>query len=123
LAFVFLQGCITATKEEVATANFGPLPTDYQERVKTFMTKEVIRLRPDTATFDFHGTPRKGIYQAGLVGAKKRYGWIVAVKVRVKITLACTSARNASSSSARMENWTIAPSTLASSPATSTDYR
>jgi hypothetical protein len=48
------------------------------------MTTEVIRLRPETATFDFHGPPRKGIYQAGLVGVKKRYGWIVSVKVRVK---------------------------------------
>ena len=74
---------MTATKQEVATANFGPFPGDYQERVKKYMSTQ-IRLRPETATYEFSVPPRKGFYQAGLVGKVKRYGWIVPVKIRVK---------------------------------------
>jgi hypothetical protein len=83
LLAVLLQGCVTATKQEVASADFGPLPADYQERVKTYMGTQ-IRLRPETATYEFTKTPRKGFCQAGLVGAKKRFGWIVPVKITVK---------------------------------------
>jgi len=78
-----LQGCITASKQDVASADFGPYPVNYEERVKTYMSTQ-IRLRPETATYEFSAKPRKGFYQAGLVGAKKRYGWIVPVKITVK---------------------------------------
>jgi hypothetical protein len=78
-----MQGCVTATKQEVATASFGPRPADYQERVKKYMSTQ-ITLRPETATYEFSAPPRKGFYRAGLIGAKKRYGWIVPVKVTVK---------------------------------------
>ena len=83
LAALLLQGCVTTTPQETATANFGSYPNDYQERVKTYMSTQ-IRLRPETATYEFSGPPRKGYYQAGLIGAKKRYGWIVPVKISVK---------------------------------------
>jgi len=83
LSGVILQGCVTASKEEVAGANFGPYPDNYQERVKTYESTQ-IRLRPETATYEFSARPRKGFYQAGLVGHKKRYGWIVPVKITVK---------------------------------------
>jgi hypothetical protein len=83
LAALLIQGCVTATKQEVASANFGPLPSDYQERVKTYMSKQ-ITLRPETAVYEFSEHPRKGFCQAGLVGAKKRFGWIVPVKITVK---------------------------------------
>jgi hypothetical protein len=83
LLALLLQGCVTATKQDVATANVGPMPADYQERVKSYMSTQ-IRLRPETATYEFSGPPRKGFYQAGLIGPKKRYGWIVPVKIRVK---------------------------------------
>ena len=82
-AAFLLQGCVSATKQEVAGANFGPLPADYQERVKKYMGTQ-IRLRPETAVYEFGPAPRKGFCQAGLVGAKKRFGWIVPVKITVK---------------------------------------
>jgi hypothetical protein len=83
LTCLALQGCVTATKQEVATADFGPLPADYQERVKSYMSKQ-ITLRPETAVYEFGPAPRKGFCQAGLVGPKKRFGWIVPVKITVK---------------------------------------
>jgi hypothetical protein len=78
-----LVGCVTATKREVASASFGLLPPDYRERVKNYMSTQ-IRLRPETAVYEFTAPPRKGFCQAGLVGHQKRFGWIVPVKITVK---------------------------------------
>src|SRR5882724_859229 len=83
LAALLIQGCVTATKQEVSTANFGPLPADYQERVKKYMSTQ-ITLRPETAVYEFTKQPRKGFCQGGLIGAKKRFGWIVPVNITVK---------------------------------------
>jgi hypothetical protein len=83
LAALLLQGCVTTTPQETAHADFGAFPINYQERVRTYMNTQ-IRLRPETAIYDFNLPPRKGYYQRALLGTKKRYGWIVHFKVSVK---------------------------------------
>jgi len=75
-------GCATVSKDEAATANFGPFPDRYQDGVKAMMSP---RLKdPYSAVYNF-GIPRKGVARDGLIfGCKKHYGWIIPVGINAK---------------------------------------
>ena len=85
IALLYLSafaGCATVTKDEIASAHFEPLPANYEQMVKDCVQKKFVR--PDTAIYRFE-KPRRGFDQAGLLaGGKKRFGWVVPVRIKAK---------------------------------------
>jgi hypothetical protein len=79
LAVVLLAACdTTVTKEEMATADYGPQPQRWQEEIRNYLS---IRLRdPKQAKVDFRAGP-KMLYQRGSVLRSEQYGWGVCVWV------------------------------------------
>lgn len=77
-----LAGCTTpVTQEEMATADYGPAPTRYQEDIKSYLG---IRLHdPKEAVVEFRAGP-KMLYQRGSVLRGEQYGWGVCVWVNDK---------------------------------------
>jgi hypothetical protein len=76
-------GCAAnASREEVAAAHFGSLPSNYQQIIRGCMTS---RLKdPYTAVYRF-GTPHHGMVQDGwAVGGRKHFGWIVPTWINAK---------------------------------------
>jgi hypothetical protein len=82
LWIVFLTGCTTVTKEEVATSDYGPYPSAYESEIKGKMGGTL--KDPYSAIYRF-GTPQKGFAQDGFArGGKKHFGWIVPFWVNAK---------------------------------------
>lgn len=81
-AALLAAGCTTpVTKEEMATADYGPRPTRYQEEVKSYLA---IRLTdPKEALVEFRAGPKQ-LYQRGSVLRGEQYGWAVCVWVNDK---------------------------------------
>lgn len=99
-------GCATVTKEEVA-ARFEPLPANYQQLTKDCLAKTFVR--PDTAVYRFQ-EPRRGYDQAGfLADGKKRFGWVVPVRVKAKNLLGFYLPERPHYVSLPKERLTIAP--------------
>jgi len=82
VTLLLLAGCVTVSKEDIAQADFGVFPTNFEADIKNLMAQ---RLKdPYSAVYRF-GTPRRGYCQDGLaVGHKKHFGWVVAVGVNAK---------------------------------------
>ncbi len=79
---VVLAGCMTPSKDVLTSADYGPFPTDYQ-RILTDQISSTLK-DPWSAHFEFDA-PRKGWCGGDLLmGMKKRYGWIVTVRVNAK---------------------------------------
>jgi hypothetical protein len=75
-------GCATPSREAMATADYGPYPTDYEQQIKQVI--EPTLRDPWSAHYQFTA-PQKG-WAGGnaLVTIKTRYGWIVGVSVNAK---------------------------------------
>lgn len=79
---LLLSSCTTVSTQEVASAHFGSIPSDYQEQIKAYMAT---RLKdPYSAVYTF--TPaRRGFWQDGLIyGGKKHFGYIEVIGVNAK---------------------------------------
>lgn len=78
------------TPEQVAKADYGTLPENYQERIKAFMASRLFD--PYSAVFEFKTPPQKGYYYAGgqlvesLAGYKHvaEFGYFVTVEINAK---------------------------------------
>ena len=74
---LFVIGCASApTAEELANADYGSKPENYQKIIKEFMS---LTLKdPYSAQYKFE-EPYKGYTQKGLIygGGVDQYGWIV----------------------------------------------
>ena len=71
----------TVTKEEMATADYGPAPQHWQDEIRNYLS---IRLQdPKEAKVDFRAGP-KMLYQRGSVLRGEQYGWGVCVLVNDK---------------------------------------
>lgn len=82
LSVILLTSCATVSREEAATADFGPYPANYEEQVKHFFNQTL--KDPYSAVYRI-GTPRKGVATKGLIfGGGKVYGWIMPVGVNAK---------------------------------------
>jgi hypothetical protein len=77
-----LTGCATPAKDVLASADYGPYPTNYQEDLKNLIDK---RLKdPYSAHYEFL-EPRKGWIGGNLqTSVKTRYGWFVTVRVNAR---------------------------------------
>ena len=79
---VLLAACdTTVTKEEMATAEYGPRPEHWQEEIRNYLS---IRLAdPKNAKVEFAAGP-KLLYQRGSLLRGEQYGWGVCVRVNDK---------------------------------------
>jgi hypothetical protein len=77
-----LAGCVTpVTREEMATADYGPRPNNYQEEIKSYLS---LRLTdPKDAIVEFRAGPQQ-IYNRGTPVRGEQYGWGVCVWVNDK---------------------------------------
>jgi|SRR5436190_4098705 len=75
-------GCVTpVTKEEMATADYGPKPLNFQDEIKSYLS---IRLTdPKDAIVEFRAGPTQ-LYQRGTPVRGEQYGWGVCVWVNDK---------------------------------------
>ena len=82
IALLALAGCITpVTKEEMATADYGPAPLNYQDEIKSYLS---IRLTdPKAAIVEFRAGPKQ-LYNRGTPVRGEQYGWGVCVWVNDK---------------------------------------
>jgi hypothetical protein len=71
----------TVTKEEMATADYGPRPEHWQEEIRNYLS---LRLAdPKEAKVEFRAGP-KLLYQRGTALRGEQYGWGVCVWVQDK---------------------------------------
>jgi hypothetical protein len=71
----------TVTKEEMATADYGPAPVNYQDEIKSYLS---LRLTdPKQAIVEFRNQPKQ-LYQRGTPVRGEQYGWGVCVWVNDK---------------------------------------
>jgi hypothetical protein len=71
----------TVTKEEMATADYGPAPVSYQDEIKSYLS---LRLTdPKEAVVEFRNEPKQ-LYQRGTPVRGEQYGWGVCVWVNDK---------------------------------------
>ena len=77
-----LAGCVSpVTKEEMATADYGPKPAAYQDEIKSYLS---LRLKdPKDAVVEFRNDP-KMLYQRGTPVRGEQYGWGVCVFINDK---------------------------------------
>ncbi len=79
---IVLAGCVTpVTKEEMATADYGPAPMAYQDEIKSYLS---LRLNsPKDAVVEFRNEPKQ-LYQRGTPVRGEQYGWGVCVFINDK---------------------------------------
>ena len=77
-----LAACNTqVTKEEMATADYGPRPVNYQDEIKSYLG---LRLTdPKDAIVEFRAGPQQ-LYNRGTPVRGEQYGWGVCVWVNDK---------------------------------------
>jgi hypothetical protein len=77
-----VAGCHTpVTKEEMATAEYGPAPVSYQDEIKSYLS---LRLTdPKAAIVEFRAGPKQ-LYNRGTPVRGEQYGWGVCVWVNDK---------------------------------------
>ena len=71
----------TVTKEEMATAEYGPRPEHWQEDIRNYLSLRL--LDPKEAKVEFRAGP-KLLYQRGTPLRGEQYGWGVCVWVQDK---------------------------------------
>src|ERR671936_350081 len=71
----------TVTKEEMATADYGPRPVNYQDEIKSYLS---LRLTdPKDAIVEIRNQPKQ-LYNRGTPVRGEQYGWGVCVWVNDK---------------------------------------
>lgn len=81
-AALLLSGCATVTPQDIARADFGSPPTNYEQAIKGLMEQTL--KDPDSAKYKFEA-PVKGFAQDGFLrGGKKHFGYIVMTQINAK---------------------------------------
>ena len=82
IALGVLAGCVTpVTKEEMATADYGPAPVAYQDEIKSYLSLRLTS--PKDAVVEFRNEPKQ-LYQRGTPVRGEQYGWGVCVFINDK---------------------------------------
>ncbi len=71
----------TVTKEEMATADYGPAPVSYQDEIKSYLSLRLTDHKQ--AIVEFRNEPKQ-LYQRGTGIRGEQYGWGVCVWVNDK---------------------------------------
>jgi hypothetical protein len=82
IVLLALTACVTpVTPEEMATADYGPRPLNYQDEIKSYLS---LRLTdPKAAIVEFRAGPQQ-LYNRGTPVRGEQYGWGVCVWVNDK---------------------------------------
>jgi hypothetical protein len=81
LALILASCDTTVTKQEMATADYGPKPVNYQDEIRSYLN---LRLTdPKAAIVEFRAGPQQ-IYNRGTPVRGEQYGWGVCVWVNDK---------------------------------------
>ena len=82
LFLLALSACVSpVTKEEMATADYGPKPLAYQDEIRSYLS---LRLNdPKDAVIEFRNDPHM-LYQRGTPVRGEQYGWGVCVFINDK---------------------------------------
>jgi hypothetical protein len=79
---LILAACVTpVTKEEMATADYGPKPLAYQDEIKSYLSLRLTDAK--SAVVEFRTEP-KMLYQRGTPVRGEQYGWGVCVWINDK---------------------------------------
>ena len=79
---LILAACVTpVTKEEMATADYGPAPVAYQDEIKSYLSLRLTS--PKDAVVEFRNEPKQ-LYQRGTPVRGEQYGWGVCVFINDK---------------------------------------
>lgn len=79
VVMIVLAGCATPpTEQELASADYGAYPGDYEQVVEGYM--QSILKDPDSARYEFLNSPKKG--WAGI--GNKRFGYVVCANINAK---------------------------------------
>lgn len=82
LFFSFLVGCASVSKEELASAYFSPVPSNYESQIESHFSS---RLKDPYSAKYRYLEPRCAFAQDGLInGNGKHFGYIVPVSVNAK---------------------------------------
>ena len=83
LAAVLFAGCAaTVSQQEIAGADYGQYPADYEQTIKNAMSG--LLKDPYSAVYRF-GMPMKGYARDGIIaGGKSHFGYIIPVGVNAK---------------------------------------
>lgn len=77
----FILGCASApTATDLAAADYGPAPADYQAIITTYMAGQL--RDSDSAKFEFGAAPVKSWHSYG--GNARQFGWAVCAHVNSK---------------------------------------
>lgn len=77
-AVLLLVGCATPTQQELATADYGSYPTDFEQIIKNHM--QATLKDPESARYQFLNSPKSGWNSFG--GLK--YGYVVCAYINAK---------------------------------------
>lgn len=77
-AAVVLSGCAVATPEDLAKADYGPYPTNYEAVVRSYMNRTL--KDPESARYEFLNSPKQS--WNGIGGLK--FGYSVCVNINAK---------------------------------------
>lgn len=76
-----LSACASAPSgSELAAADYGPQPSDYQAIIKDYMSRHL--RDPGSAEYEFGTAPAKSWHAFG--GAPRQYGWAVCAHINSK---------------------------------------
>jgi len=85
LCLIFLVGCASTqpTSEELAAADYGVRPENYETIIKKFMS--LVLKDPESARYQFR-EPYKGYTKRPLIqgGGVDKFGWMVEVYINAK---------------------------------------
>ena len=73
-----LLGCATPTQQELAAADYGSYPADFETIIKSYM--QATLKDPESARYQFLNSPKSG--WNGFGGVK--YGYVVCVRINAK---------------------------------------
>ena len=73
-----LVGCATPTQQEVAVADYGSYPTDFETIIKSHM--QATLKDPESARYQFLNSPKSGWSSFGGV----KYGYVVCAYINAK---------------------------------------
>ena len=74
-----LLGCAAPTPQEIASADYGAYPTNYQEVIKSYLG--AILKDPSSAEYNFLAPPKTGWTT---YGGGKKFGYVVCAKINSK---------------------------------------
>jgi hypothetical protein len=76
---LFLSGCAAPTPEEIARADYGTYPSNYEQIIKSYLS--TVLKDPSSAEFNSMSSPKTGWTT---YGGGKKFGYVVCARINTK---------------------------------------